>query len=344
MTRSTIRVNGVTRYYTIVNPNLINNALTNILLCFPGGGQTDLQFIQNTRFSTITNLCIISFLGQDSINGNTFQNAFPWLHKNSYQNDVQFVDSVLAANFGINIPHNIFLTGMSDGAGFAILYAWLSGYKNNIRGIGICSEAHFGLNSKTNYGVYDIRNSFVGTNNTIIPYNIILPPSNISLFVMHGSADKTMPYNGQQYMNSNALNALDKTLWKTIDPSVSASPLNGNTHTAVIFQSHTGYYNSVVTNNNLTKIRTTNPKNSNYYRYVYHNTTNNVVMNLITVNGQDHSWSGHSGLGRNSTNSANLYLDATHLILRFFNLTTDYKAVKNTTVPKHLLKYNNRPF
>ena len=46
MATSTIVVNGVTRQYTIVNPNLITNTLTNILLCFPGGGQTDLNFIQ----------------------------------------------------------------------------------------------------------------------------------------------------------------------------------------------------------------------------------------------------------------------------------------------------------
>lgn len=341
MATSTIIVNGVTRQYTVVNPNLINNTLTNILLCFPGGGQTDLQFIQNTAFSTITNLCIISFLGQSSANIYTFQNVFPWLYKNSYQNDVQFVDTVLAANFGTNIPQNIFLTGMSDGAGFSILYSWLSEYKNNIRGIGICSDAHFGLNSINNYGVFDINNSFVGTNNTVIPYNIILPPSNISLFVIHGSADTVMPYNGQKYLNTPALNVLNNTLWNTIDPSVSTSLLQCNTYTPPIFQ--TGYYNSVATNNNLTNIPMTNT-NSKYYRCVYNNTTNNVVMNVIKINGQYHSWSGHSGLGTNSTYPANFYLDATYLILRFFNLTTNYIPVKNTTVPSNLRKYNNSPF
>lgn len=342
MARSRIVVNGVNRYYTIVNPNLINSTLKDVLLCFPGGGQTESQFIQNTGLSTITDLCIISFLGQDSANTYTFQNAFPWLHKNSYQNDVQFVDTVLAAIFGINIPQNIFLTGMSDGAGFSILYAWLSEYKSNIKGIGICSDAHFGLHSKTNYGVFDINNSFVGTNNTVIPYNIILPPQNISLFVIHGSADIVMSYNGQKYLNTSALNSLNETLWKTIDPSVSTTLLQCNTFTPPIFNTDY-YYNSVAANNNLTKIKMKNKSNSKYYCYVYQNTTNNVVMNIITVNKQYHSWSGHSGLGNNSMYHANFYLDATHLILRFCNLITDYNPVIKT-VPTHLRKYNNTSF
>ena len=347
MATSTIVVNGVHRYYTIVNPQLINNTLKDVLLCFPGGGQTDLTFIQSTGLITIKNLCIISFLGQRSANTYTFQNAFPWLYKDSYQNDVQFVDSVLAAKFGINIPQNIFLTGMSDGAGFSILYSWLSEYKSNIKGIGICSDAHFGLHSKTNYGVFDINNSFVGTNNTVIPYNIILPPSNISLFVMHGSADPVMPYTGQTYKNTSALNAVNNTLWKTIDPSVSASLLQCNTYTPPIFQ--TGYYNSVATNNNLRNRPTpTTMKIQNCYFYVYSNRTTNVVMNVIRINGQHHSWSGYPRLTSYSkhSKSANKYLDATYLILRFFdlNLTTNYIPVINPTLPSNLLKYNNTPF
>jgi nanoRNase/pAp phosphatase (c-di-AMP/oligoRNAs hydrolase) len=63
---------------------------------------------------------------------------------------------------------NLFLTGKSDGAGFAVLYSNLSKYKNKIKAIGICSNANFGL-GKNNIGPYDKNNIFFGKDRTIIP-------------------------------------------------------------------------------------------------------------------------------------------------------------------------------
>lgn len=319
----TIQINGSMREYITVN---IENTNKNVLLCFPGGSETPQQFLNYTQFHLI-NDPIIVFLGQPSANGFTFQNAFPWLLKESYQNDVDFVDAVVNKHFYNNTPSNIFLTGKSDGAGFTILYSNLSIYKSYIKAIGICSDAHFGINSIENIGSYTMFNRFWGKNGTIIPYNIILPKKNISIFIIHGTGDTVIPYYGGKYNNVNAKKRSDRTLWTTIDPTMN------NTYTPNI----PTYLYKIQQMNYCSKSSIINDSNYSFHTY----TNGTTVVNLITINKQNHCWSGHENSGHDSNSPANFHLDATYLFILFFNLNPGRYTPTVDTIPKNLRNYEN---
>ena len=331
---SSIVINGTTRYYAVFN---INNVSINnkVLLCFPGGGDTIADFCQFTQFNTISNTVIV-FLGQNSYNTHTFQNAFPWLFRINNNNDVLFVDSVLQLLFNNNIP-NLFLTGKSNGAGFAMLYPNLSQYKSYIEGIGVCSGSYFGLDSPTNIGVYTSSNRYIKpSNGMIVPYNIVIPEKNIPVFIFHGTGDDVMPYNGQNYVNSRAYNR--SSLWKTIDPTVNPGsiPITTNTYTAEI----PTFVSEIVANNNLTQYYSSS--NSDYSWTSYNNNQTGDVLNFITINGQGHCWSGHITYDDpKSFLPSNFYLDSTYLFIKFFNLLQGKYQITVNTIPPNLLTYNN---
>ena len=117
-------------------------------------------------------------------------------------------------------------------------YIQISNYKNNIKAIGIFSSAHFGLSSVSNISLYDINNTITIPPNIIIPKNIPLPSNNVSIFLIHGTGDKIMPYLGSKFGSSTALKqssdniASDKiSLWSTIDTGI---PKINNTYSVNI--------------------------------------------------------------------------------------------------------------
>jgi len=329
---SSIVINGITRYYAVFN---INNVSVNnkVLLCFPGGGIDIYEFCQTTQFNDISN-CLIVFLGQRSWNLYTFQNAFPWLFSINNNNDVLFVDSVLQLLFSNNMP-NLFLTGKSDGIGFAMLYTNLSLYKSYIKGVGECSGAHYGLGSENNIGVYSSINRYINSEGMIVPYNIVIPEINIPVFIFHGTGDTVMPYNGQNYKVARAYNS--PSLWKTIDTTVNPGsiPITTNTYTANI----PNFVSEIVTNNNMTQYYS--DSNSDYSWISYNNQTG-TVLNFITLVNQGHCWSGHTTITEpQSFLPSNFYLDSTYLLIKFFDLLQgNYKPTVNV-IPPNLLTYNN---
>lgn len=336
-----ININNTTRYFLTINIDLKNTNNNTVLLGFPGGGETMFDFQKYTGFNLIADQVIL-FQGQPSGNTYTWQNAFPWLFINGtieYQNDVLFVDTVIKTIF-YGIKPNIFLTGKSDGAGFAVLYSNLSKYKNKIKAIGMCSNANFGL-GENNIGPYNKDNIFFGKDRTIIPYNIIVPPPNVSIFIMHGTADTVMPYQGQMYPGtSNAYNYVNTTLWQIIDTSLSGPPfsssITSNTHNPDIQTYVNKIQQNSAINNEVSSTTVANEYTSSTY-----NNSNNNVLNFITVIGQDHDWSGHDHSGPNSNSSANKYLDATYLMIKFFNLNIGNYKPTVTTIPTGFLNYQN---
>ena len=218
-----IKINNTIRYFLTVNIDK-NKCKKNskVLLGFHGGGEDMYVFLRYTEFNLINEQVII-FNGQTSANIYTYQSTFPYLLVNGssqYQNDIDFVDTVITKFFK-NKLKKIFLTGKSDGAGFCMLLSNLSKYKKIIKAIGICSDAHFGLYDINNIGPYNSNNKFIGLDKTIIPYNIITPPKNISIFLMHGTEDTVMPYDGQEFPGSgNAIDSIKITLWRVIDPEI----------------------------------------------------------------------------------------------------------------------------
>jgi len=329
----TIVINGVTRYYTIFNIKKSLILGTPVLLCFHGGGETSNDMINYTQFNLIGNT-VIFFQGQKSANTCSWQNAFPWLYKSFLQNDVLFVDSVLQQIYKNNIP-NVFLTGKSDGAGFCALYSNLSTYKDIIKGIGFCSGAHFGLNNTTNITEFDINNCYAD-NNIFIPYNIVTPLKNISVFNIHGSADTTMPYDGEMYTDQNAYDAKKSTIWTEIDPSIHKT--NGTVYTNTYTSNIKSYVENIQNFNNLTQ--TYSSSNKEYFWNSYNN-DNNIVLNSVEIIGEKHSWSGHPHSGSSSSSPSNFYLDATYLLILFFGLDIGNYTPSVTTIPSGLKVYNN---
>jgi hypothetical protein len=330
---SEITIDGKKREYCVINgDNYLKN--DKVLLGFPGGGQTIESFYEYTQFSNISNTVIV-FLGQNSWNSHTFQNAFPWLYTKNNQNDVLFVDSVLNLLFSNKMP-NLFLTGKSDGAGFAILYSNLSEYNSYIKGICVCSGAYFGLNSPDNIGIYNSENRYINSNGVIVPYNIVLPRKNIPVFIFHGKSDDVAYYNGANYVNQNAYNS--KSLWDIIDPTVNpgSTPITTNTYTANI----PDFVSKIITNNNLTQYYSSS--NSEYSWSSYNNNETGCVLNFIAITGQYHCWSGH--IEKNIPNSrlpSNLYLDSTYLFIKFADLSKGDYVQTEPTVPNNLLTYEN---
>lgn len=333
---NSILINGVTRKYITININS-NNLKHSILLCFPGGGESETEFLNYTNLGDI-NSSVIIFEGQISANKYTFQNAFPWIYNSIAQNDVLFADTVLNTIYNNNIPKNIFLTGKSDGGGFTMLYSNLSVYRLNIRGIFLCSSAHFGINSVDNISIFSNSNYYIQNNNITIPYNIIVSPSNISVFIIHGTADTVMPYNGENYTNSEAYNNKNKTIWKKVDTSIHETDdiIYTNTFTVNI----PDYSTFIKNNNNLNQIY--NNSNNEKYNWNVNQNSFNVVLNEISIIGQDHDWSGHYDSGPKSNTPYNFYLDATYLLIKFFKLDQGNYIPTITEIPYNLKTYDNK--
>jgi poly(3-hydroxybutyrate) depolymerase len=335
----TIIINGVTRYYTTFNIEKSSRGNGPVLLCFHGGGGTIDEFIEYTQFNLIAE-SIIVFKGQKSLNTSTWTNAFPWLYKEGYkdgtQDDVNFVDEVLSTIYGSRIPQ-IFLTGKSNGAGFCAYYSNLSMYKNYIKAIGICASSHFGLDSVTNIGEFNVDNCYKLYNDIIIPYNIFSPLKNISVFIIHGTGDTTIPYDGAMYNNENAYEGRDKTIWTEIDKDINKidGVIETNTYTANIPK----YIEFIQTNNTLQETY-----NSSNVEYEWNSASNDkVVLNSISIIGQKHCWSGHANSGSGSDQPTNFYLDATYLLIKFFKFNMGSYITSIPIIPDGLRTYDNNP-
>jgi poly(3-hydroxybutyrate) depolymerase len=338
--QKSIVVNGYTRYYLAINfrKPIASNT---VLLCFPGGSETMYDFINYTGFAAMNNYILV-FQGQPCGNTFSWQNAFPWLLKTGYQHDVKFIDSVLDIYFNTINP-SLFLTGKSDGAGFAILYSHLSRYKPYMNGIGVCSSALYGVNSAANIGLYNSKNVYETARDHVrIPYNIIVPKSDIPLFIIHGTGDTVMPFTGQNYLDATAYadrqNGPFYTLWKSVDPSLNGPPsvpsVVSNTYTANIAT----YISDSVALNALAV-------HSEYVGTGYSATaylSPNDVMNFITIQKQNHCWSGHTNSGPDSGGKSNLLLDATYLFALFFRMDLGTYVPTVTTIPPELLTFDHR--
>ena len=201
-------------------------------------------------------------------------------------------------------------------------------YHSKIKAIGICSDAHFGLSSYDNIGKYSMFNRFWGKDGVVIPYNIVIPKYNVSVFIIHGTGDTVIPFGGGKYTNIHAKDRSHKTLWRTFDPSENNTYTpNIETYTYKIKQANSCF----------------NTKQSGDDTYVFHTHTNGtVVVNLAAIDRQNHCWSGHTSSGPGSSSSSNFHLDATYLFLLFFNLPLGRYRPTVHTIPEHMTTYDNQ--
>lgn len=278
-----------------------------IILLFHGGGEDVYNeegtgILNYTQFYNTNSICI-SFQGQISNNGNTWQNSFPWLKYNP-KNDINFVQTVLErlqkSNFSKYCNFNrIYASGKSDGGGFCF---YLLEYSNiPIKKIGICSSAHYTLDSE---------------NNTNFLSNKI---RSVPILAVHGTGDTVMPYEGQHFLNKMAQEKAE--YWYKIDPTLK------NTYTLNIrfFWNYIG---------NLF-----NKKNST----IANISNNSTLINwgdvkLITAKNQNHCWMGHQNSGPDSNEISNQEFDATTLLCSFFDNIKLVNYTNPIITPKIILK------
>lgn len=274
-----------------------------IILLFHGGGEDPWNekgtgIMNYTEFNNTNSICI-AFQGQNSNNGHSWQNAFPWLENNP-KNDIQFVQTVLSRLQNSSISkycnfNRIYASGKSDGGGFCFYLLEYSTIK--IKKIATCSSAHFTLDSITN-------TKYLSNNIQSVP-----------ILAIHGTGDIVMPYNGQQFLNKDAVDKAE--YWKTIDPTLN------NTYTFNI-PSLWNYIGNLFNNKN--SINTNLSNNS---------TLNNWgTVKLITATNQNHCWMGHENSGPDSDKPSNKDFDATTLICTFFDNIKLINYINNITTPK----------
>ena len=218
-----------------------------------------------------------------------------------------------------------------------MLYSNISNYKKYIKAIGICSSAHFGLTSSSNISQYNENNSVI-KNNVIIPKNIILPPNNVSIFIIHGTLDKVMPYEGQHFTNKKA--CTNKSIWTNIDIAI-----KNCTHIINESNTYTVNFNSYISEIQKTYSNNIISNHNNYYSWNSSISSSNLVFNSISINNQNHDWSGHTDSGPDTNYGSesvyNTYLDATYLLIKFFNLDKGTYIPTIYTIPSNLKTYDN---
>lgn len=306
-----------------------------LLFCFPGGGETALQFIQYTNLYQCGVLCIV-FEGQSSKNGETFMNAYPWFG-NDPLDDVEFVEKVfekipnqLKFEYLNKIEYKkinifkdyLFLTGKSDGSGFCVYLSKENQYKKHklpIKALFLVSSALFCLDSTKNYG------------NEI---NKDLLSFSIPTVLLHGTSDTIMPYNGQNYTNKQAVsNNID--YWKSIDKNIERKCINEKCSNPTDIKTNTYTADIPAFVNNWNK----------YYKYQL-KIINNSIKSLLYYKNKHyflfipivhgtHVWFGHKNSGPNANNEANLVLDSTDLLCKILDIPlASYQPTVKTDIEK----------
>lgn len=230
----------------------------------------------------------------------------------------------------------------------------ISKYQYDIKGIFVCSGAYFGLvNAESNIGLYDSDNTCELDDNVNIrvPSNIVIPKKNISITILHGTSDKIMSYMGQKYSNLKAYYGSDSA-WKEVDGSIfydqKSEMVQSNTFTANIKE----FVNVIIDINQLNEnyqfVKYFTVNVGEYSALSCTNVDHTMSLNFITIQDQDHDWSGHifSGPHSNVSNQANFQLDATYLLCQFFNWKLNYPptyhnhVIDSTAIPSNFLKYS----
>jgi polyhydroxybutyrate depolymerase len=122
-----------------------------VVLLYHGGSETPENILDYSVLGCLQAV-VIAIQGQDSHNGRSWMNAFPWLCQSTERalprDDVDLTKRVLA-QVARKLPldlSRIYATGKSDGAGMAVFLAAhpeLIDFK--IRALGLVSGAYFGV-------------------------------------------------------------------------------------------------------------------------------------------------------------------------------------------------------
>jgi poly(3-hydroxybutyrate) depolymerase len=289
-----------------------------IVFGFHGGGEqlhnaSGSGFLDFTDLSALHALVIVS-VGNVANNGHSWINAFPWM-KPQPENDLDLPAALIyAIAWRGDLPRadfrRVYALGKSDGAGMAMALACHRDPRVNLVGVALVSGAYFGLGSATNFGLED--------------HEICLPESPIRMMVMHGTGDQVMPYPGQNFLNSKALEHAGD-YWTSIDPTASVGPPpTSRTYTADI----AGYVETLSSRVFHCAAFDESPFGSATTLAV--GTGCDAPFNVLTITGGNHVWPGHAMSGPGSGRYPNMDFDATAEIARFFSIPMSVGQLTST--------------
>jgi poly(3-hydroxybutyrate) depolymerase len=277
-----------------------------ILFGFHGGGEAVVSKKNNgfLNFTSLANLgaIVIAPVGNVSNNGHSWINAFPWMKSNPANELLlpQQIIRLLKNTSGLpRIDYqSVHATGKSDGSGMTMYWACnMANSGVNLKSIVVVSGAYFGLSGVDNIG----RNES----------SICVPKAPIPMLMMHGTKDQVMPYNGQNFINSKAVEFAQE-YWTTKDPTVAAG--RSNTYTAKI-ETYREYLAKEVNKCSVSKS----------FRLGTYSTVETwsgclADFNFITIDGGNHVWTGHINSGPDSGQTPNMDFNATEELAKFLKL------------------------
>lgn len=272
-----------------------------------GGGEIPVNSEKKTGYLNYTNLAnlgaiVIAPRGNGSNNGHSWISAFPWMKSNP-ANDLllpQQIIQLLKNTPGLpKIDYEtVYATGKSDGSSMAMYWACnMASSAVNLKAVVIVSGVYFGMNSATNIGLNES--------------SICVPKAPLPMMIMHGTADQVMPYDGQNFIDPNAIEYAYE-YWITKDPTVTTG--KSNTYSAAI----PTYRESLAKVVNKCSI----PKSSKLGLYSTVETWLgcSAEFTSITVAGGNHVWTGHKNSGPDSGITPNMDFDATEELAKFLKL------------------------
>ena len=318
-----------------------------VVLVYHGGSRCAEEILKTSSLGNLKAV-VISLQGQESHNGLTWMNAFPWLKSSSQKglprDDVRFTEHVLDHVSGQLLKDlgdhrgklnrsRIYATGKSDGGGMAVfLAAHPELRKFRVRAIAPISGDYFGVEQK-----YE-------TQDYILPPDaddyraIVLAKEYIPVLEMHGTMDRVMPYHiGKNQPFAGSQHALQRSgergscsFWSKdhgfADPRVA--------YTADI-PSYWETWAEKVNGAQLAAQQFGEPS-PNFKLHVYLTKDQTRPLQRIEVKGGHHDWFGHPESDDPSSNAAHCTIDATRVISNFFKIGLDnkYKSPVGSETPK----------
>jgi poly(3-hydroxybutyrate) depolymerase len=305
-----------------------------VVLVYHGGSRNAEEILKLSKLGHLAAV-VISLQGQESHNGLTWMNAFPWLkssrEKQLPRDDIRFTELVLEhvsrrllrdlGDQGKLDRSRIYATGKSDGGGMAVfLAAHHELRKFEVRAIAPISGAYFGVEQK-----YD-------TQDYILPPKaddyraIVLAKEYIPVLEMHGTKDPVMPY-----LNKDKPFHNPKALERSEEPGAFWSKDHGFAHRKVAYTADIPSYWKTWAEkvNGAQLVAQQFWKPSPHFKlHVYLKDRRRPLQHIEVVGGA-HQWFGHTG------DAASCTIDATMVIANFFEIPLiKYKSPVVPETPK----------
>jgi len=290
-----------------------------VVLVYHGGSKNAEEILKLSKLGHLAAV-VISLQGQESHNGLSWMNAFPWLkfsrEKHLPRDDVRFTELVLEhvsrrllkdlGDQGKLDRSRIYATGKSDGGGMAVFLASHHELRKfDVRAVAPISGAYFGVEQRYNTQDYILPP-------TADDYRaIVLAKEYIPLLEMHGTKDPVMPY-----VNKDKPFYNPKALERTEEPGTFWSKDHGFAHPKVAYTADIpSYWKTWAEKVNGAQLAAQQfwKPSPHFKLHVYLKDRTRPLQHIEVIGGA-HAWFGHAG------DAASCSIDATMVISNFFEI------------------------